>query len=378
MIFFVTLQARTTSIETLLAHEGRALQSRMRVLPYEELCRASHLPFGTYVFAAVDRLTPAERQLATLAAQDLTAAGGVVLNQPDRVKLRYDLLTTLYAAGMNRFRPWPAAWFVPGRVDRRAAAVSTPAFPVFVREANDHGGNLTPLIHDRPTLIRELLGLVLRGFALEELLVVEFCDTADLNGSYRKYSAFVLGDRVLPRYLNMSRAWMVKHDSRIYELSCAREELEYLLGNAHDPWLRQVFALAGIQYGRIDYGVLDGQPQAWEINTSPTIGPRNRDRQRPPEVERYRAIIAPGRERFYRDFVAAWEAVDSAAGPDIPFAPASGLRRQAIAERTSAERRAERRRARKRHARPWARLFGRSLKPAAMRIAPLLLRIVRS
>ena len=39
-----------------------------------------------------------------------------------------------------------------------------------------------------------------------------------------------------------------------------------------NAWLRRVFAVAGVDYGRVDYGVLDGVPQVWEINLNPTIG----------------------------------------------------------------------------------------------------------
>ena len=32
-----------------------------------------------------------------------------------------------------------------------------------------------------------------------------------------------------------------------------------------------MFQIAGIDYGRIDYSMLDGEPQVWEINTNPTV-----------------------------------------------------------------------------------------------------------
>ena len=35
--------------------------------------------------------------------------------------------------------------------------------------------------------------------------------------------------------------------------------------------LREIFDLAQIEYGRIDYGMLDGKVQCWEINTNPGL-----------------------------------------------------------------------------------------------------------
>jgi hypothetical protein len=104
------------------------------------------------------------------------------------------------------------------------------------------------------------------------LLVVEFCDTKDEHGIYRKYSAYKIRDRVVPRYVECSRDWMVKWDWRIFDRVRADEEIRYLETNPHDAWIREIFEVAGIDYGRVDYGVLDGIPQVWEINTNPTIG----------------------------------------------------------------------------------------------------------
>ena len=41
--------------------------------------------------------------------------------------------------------------------------------------------------------------------------------------------------------------------------------------NPHRELLEHIFRDAGIDYGRIDYGLLDGRIQVWEINTNPWI-----------------------------------------------------------------------------------------------------------
>jgi hypothetical protein len=71
-----------------------------------------------------------------------------------------------------------------------------------------------------------------------------------------------------------------------------------------------MFDLARIEYGRIDYGMLNGRPQLWEINTNPTIwrgpGPAL-DESR---LDAYKQMLSPGYDRFYDDFSAAWHGLD--------------------------------------------------------------------
>src|SRR2546430_577175 len=108
------------------------------------------------------------------------------------------------------------------------------------------------------------------GLAADELLVTEFCDTADGAGIYRKFSAFIVGDRVVPRHVFFSRRWMLKVPDLVTDALVA-EERTYVETNPHEHELRAIFDLAGLEWGRIDYGVRDGALQIWEINTNPQL-----------------------------------------------------------------------------------------------------------
>jgi hypothetical protein len=33
----------------------------------------------------------------------------------------------------------------------------------------------------------------------------------------------------------------------------------------------RVFELAGVEYGRVDFGLVSGRPTVWEINTNPLV-----------------------------------------------------------------------------------------------------------
>src|SRR3546814_10272912 len=52
--------------------------------------------------------------------------------------------------------------------------------------------------------------LVAEHVSRDTLLITEFCDTQDDRGLYRKYSAFNVGGRIIPRHLHFSRSWQVK------------------------------------------------------------------------------------------------------------------------------------------------------------------------
>lgn len=381
MIHFVVTEQGSFSIRAYLARDGTAIADRMRIVLYDELAHARRLPLGTWVFTELDQLDAPRRELAMLVAERLGAehAGVRVLNDPRRERLRADLLRAAYDAGVNEHRAWPATDVIFG-AHARAPLADTPAisaeslrYPVFVRFANQHVGNLTPLLDSPRDLAGGLASLAARGLRRRELLVVEFADTRDEHGVYRKFSAYNVGGRILAKALEQSRDWMVKSEFRILDRARAEQELAYCRTNPHESWIREMFALARIDYGRIDYGMLAGRPQLWEINTNPTIGRgQTSNKPRPAEVVEYRAMIAPGRAVFYEQFQRAWAAVDTATpdteGVDIAPSPAliraieRGARQRRNAERVGSLVRAVVRQ-------PWARPMTHVVKRA---LAPLI------
>ena len=295
----------------------------MRVVLYNELAHMRRLPLGTWVFTEPDQLDAPRRELAALVAKRLTAQGaGVrILNDP-----------------RQRSPPRRSPRRRARRRRQRASRVAGDAtflleslrYPVFVRFANEHIGNLTPLLHSPPSLAEALASLTADGLPRPELLVVEFADTKDEHGVYRKYSAYNVGGRIIAKALEQSRDWMVKWDHRVFDRQRADEELAYCETNPHEEWIREMFRLARIDYGRIDYGLLHDKPQLWEINTNPTIGRGpNRNKVRKPEVIEYKKMIASARATFYERFAEAWTSIDTPAddadGIDVTI-PASIVR----------------------------------------------------
>lgn len=261
MIHYLTAAARSAPMRLFLKDWGAPLRRRVRILAYEDHRRASALPDGTYVFADVDRLPPDSTESASALWDALAARGDGVrlLNRPGVSMRRFELLRTLRERGGNGFDVH--------RLDEPRAGLR---FPVFVRDLLEHRGALTPLLPDAASLAAALTELRDAGRRDDELLIVEFLDTIGPDMIYRKYAAMVIGERVLAHHVMFGHAWEVKAPS-LAESAMIAENRAFQLANPHEDRLRELFRLARIEWGRVDYAILDGKLQIWEINTNPTL-----------------------------------------------------------------------------------------------------------
>jgi hypothetical protein len=263
MITFWVHGAGAFGITNYLADRGLPLRDRFTVRRYEWTADTLTVPSGPQVFSSLDQLTAEEREGAGSLRGQLAGLlpEQQLLNDPSRSLLRPALLAALAERGLNSFRGYPAQ--EADRVTR---------FPVFLRGAHNHDGSLTGLLGSREEVRRALLTLRLHGYRRADLLIVEFCDTSDSHGIFRKYSAYRVGQAVIPAHLLAGRQWMMKSETAERTLELVQEDAAFVERNPHEAWLQEVFRLAHIEYGRIDYGVLGDRPQAWEINLNPTIG----------------------------------------------------------------------------------------------------------
>jgi hypothetical protein len=321
VIYFVTPAAQAFAMHEYVSARGAALATRLRLVDYERFAEWTRIERGTYVLTALDQLSAGMLRLLQALVGQLEGSDGVrFLNHPSRTMQRFALLQTLARLGRNEFRA--------ERVTRDYRALR---FPVFLRSERDHGGPVSPVLHSSRDADAAVARALAQGFRLDDLLVVEFCDTADARGLVRKYGAFVVGDRVISKSLAVSRDWMIKRRGTEDAPEFIEEDVAYILGNPHREALADIFRLAGVGYGRMDYSVKDGRIQTWEINLAPTIGQGfgKSSAHLPEALQRRRAT---GREHFSLAFQDAWERADSiTAGPSIPITLDDRLRRDALA-----------------------------------------------
>lgn len=259
MIFYLVSQDHSNTIYRYLSSWGKSLIPQIRPLPYEHLFRAKSLQTGTYIFSDIERLSPDRAEIAAQVWKDLSEASKTVriLNNPTYSMRRYELLRTLYERGSNKFNIYR---ITECRIPQR--------FPVFIRGENDHTGSISPLLQTPEELEDAIREIVNKGHSRENKVIIEFCDTSDEKGIFRKYSALIVGEKIIARHIFFSKNWMTKKPDLLDE-EVLLEEQQYIKKNPHEEQLREIFHLARISYGRIDYGISNGVIQVWEINTNP-------------------------------------------------------------------------------------------------------------
>ncbi len=219
------------------------------------------LPRATYVFTDADRLGFWELELAARLYRELAQAGMRVLNDPGRAMSRLTLLRTLHRRGLNHFDAW--------HVDE---APETLPYPVFLRTNSAHRGVLSELLHERAEVDQAVRAAVDQGIPRRELILVQYCAEPVRTGLFHKRAMFRVGARMVPSLGVFQSHWCAK----LGELGVAGEALyeaerAALQAMAEEPFVRRAFDLAQIDYGRADYGLVNGRVEIYEINTNPMV-----------------------------------------------------------------------------------------------------------
>jgi hypothetical protein len=260
VITYLVTRRNAWTVRAFLDTWGRPVAERFRVVHYEDLGSIGEMSPGVCIFTDLDRLTPRDVERASDLRRQLLESGRVrPLNDPARSLRRLELLSLLHRQGINHFRA------------HRVTNLREPLrFPLFLRYEDEHWGSMSPLLHTQRDLERALACACVLHRRPRHLIAVEYCDARGDDGIHRKYSAFLIDGRVVPRDLIFDRAWLQK-DIALVTPETIAEERTYLDTNPHEASLLAVAELAGIDYGRMDYGFVGGELQVWEINTNPVI-----------------------------------------------------------------------------------------------------------
>ena len=261
MIYFFVTKAHDYTIKSYIKHWETDLKKEIKLIHYEGLANLRKLDTGTFIFSDIERLTASQASIVNGICQQIRmfSKDSKILNQPRSVLKRFPMLKKLHERGINRYNVFP----VPEIPDNLK-------YPVFLRRSNDHHGPRTSLIKDRDSLKRIILQAAISGINLSEIAQIEFCETICPDRYYRRYTAFRISDRIIPGQILFSRDWQTK-PGEPDNSDHLQEVKAYQKNNPHEERLREIFDLAGIQYGRIDYSLLDGNPQVWQITTNPVL-----------------------------------------------------------------------------------------------------------
>jgi hypothetical protein len=261
MIYFVTTHNHRYTTARVERKLGR---SAVRRTTYDRLFGQRSFAPGTYVFTDMERMEDWELGLAAELYRQLATAGPGfrVVNDPARVKCRYALLRTLREAGINDFDAYRADEArKPGR------------FPVFLREHAHHAMPLTDLIDSQEMLDATLEDVTRLGIPLGSVLIIEYAAEPVRENWFRKYAAIRAGRAIVALHVIHDSTWLVKYGHKgAMEQEDRLLEAAYIYDNPHASEIRRIFELANIEYGRIDYGLVGGRIQVYEVNTNPLIG----------------------------------------------------------------------------------------------------------
>lgn len=266
MIYYLVTKSNSYTMLLLLKVWAPQLEASIQIVPYESLPRFD-FPSGTYIFTDLERLRGLRLRVARDVAEHVASRlDSTLVNDPrEGLTQRLSFLRTLSDEGINRYRAYP---LIKGILEAE--------LPAFIRSEGEHQ-LASGLVETRGALAvaasravaRSILFAAKRDVLPRRQIVVEFYDSRpDPRSPFAKHSAFLIGDRVVPRHLVFGRHWYLKRPAEIDEELLAAE-WSYLQENPHEDWIRTIFAKAGIDYGRLDYSMGPEGPVVWEINTNP-------------------------------------------------------------------------------------------------------------
>lgn len=229
---------------------------------YSRLLNSRRLPRAVYILTDFDRLMPWHVELASRLYCRLTAEGVTVLNDPRRHVPRWAFLRRLRREGINDFDCWlPAEGVMPDR------------YPVFLRTIHAHRGVESGLLRNETEARSALQTAMDRGLVLSDLVFIEYAaEPNPETGKFRKYAAYGIGDRVVRALTVTDESWIAKQGTKgaATDANYASDLIEHRM-YPRAELMRQVFDIAGMDFGRIDYGIIAGRPQVYELNTNPLI-----------------------------------------------------------------------------------------------------------
>jgi len=263
VIHFVTLREHGYTFAYVIeALEARGVHAVH--VPWDTVFASDTLAHGTWVLTDFERLPPSALVAAGKVCRTLKAAGCRVLNDPARWLPRADLMRALEVEGVNTFRCWrPAAQDWPDR------------WPVFLRRASGHTGPASDLLRSLDEARAALEAALDEGLPISDLIFVEYAAEPVPDRRYfRKSAAFRAGAQVLRAISVHGDDWLLKRGTSEHatEADYAEERAE-MDAYPHEDFVWKVFEIAGLEFGRVDFGLRAGRFEVWEVNTAPTVRP---------------------------------------------------------------------------------------------------------
>jgi glutathione synthase/RimK-type ligase-like ATP-grasp enzyme len=254
------------------------------VIVADHLDPATPLPPHGLIFNAIgdaDLCQPALEAAIRLTARSKAP----VINDPRAVTKTGRLDNAAYLAALPGVVT-PKVLAVPRAVFAGAEAPTWMAahgftFPLLLRSPGYHTGRNFVLVEkaaDFATAVTELPG--------DELLAIEYLDARGKDGNARKYRVMMIGGKLFPLHLAISRNWKVhyftsdmadKPDHRKEEMAFLAD-MRAVLGDKAIAALHAICVTLGLDYAGIDFGLnAEGDLLLFEANATMVIASPDND-----------------------------------------------------------------------------------------------------
>jgi hypothetical protein len=262
LIYYICHRKHPYTLGVFLAYFRHDFSQIIRIISYEDLFALPRIKTGTLVFTDFDRISATQHRQATefVAFLESRSSKMAILNHPARAMGRFDLLSARHNADQSA----PA-------VARLENWEQVQRFPVFIRGENDHLDALSGLITTKSELACAAVKLLGERGDCDDIIVVEFKNRPNADGLYEKYGAFRVGNAIYGQHLFQNTDWWVKDNGANWTSGRGLQSRTYVKENPHADELMPIFVAAGIEYGRIDYCMMDGKVVVFEINTNPVV-----------------------------------------------------------------------------------------------------------
>ena len=213
---------------------------------------------------------------AAVAAQALVARSSApVINDPTRVLTTGRMANALRLGSLPgvttpRTRLFPRSLFEDADAGDRLAQEGFADYPLLLRSPGFHTGRHFVRVETREVL--NASAAVLPG---EQLMAIQYLDACGVDGHARKYRVMMIGDRLYPLHLAISRDWKVHYFNGAMDGAAdfQAEEARFLdhmpdaLGPRAMAALQAIQAALGLDYAGADFALdADGGVLLFEAN----------------------------------------------------------------------------------------------------------------
>jgi len=174
---------------------------------------------------------------------------------------RAGLLRALHDAGLNQFNAY--------RVEEN---IRPERWPVFIRTEGSHTAPVSGLLASWDAVRTAVDAAIEDGIPVSSMIIIEYAAEPVMPGLFRKLAGFRFGNAQFAHNCVHEDNWLVKYGqlgSATPELY--RDDLRIVRENPYAEDVSRAFDIARIEYGRADFGLVNGKVQIYEINSNPTV-----------------------------------------------------------------------------------------------------------